>query len=46
MKKTSAQKVQLGILVSAALLIFIVAVYLIGNRQNLFQKSVPITADF
>lgn len=46
MKKTSAQKVQLGILVSAALLIFIVAVYLIGNRQNLFQKSVPITAVF
>lgn len=46
MKKTDSQKVRLGVFVIVGLFFFILAVYLIGNRQNLFSKTFRINAQF
>ncbi|WP_027136721.1 MlaD family protein [Gaetbulibacter saemankumensis] len=46
MKKTTNQKLRLGVFVVTGLLIFIVAIYFIGERQNLFNKTFSIGANF
>ena len=46
MRKTQQQKLRLGLLVITGLLIFVVAIYFIGNRQNMFVKTFTISADF
>lgn len=46
MKKTNNEKLKLGIFVIAGLFIFIVAIYFIGNRQNMFAKTFSISANF
>ena len=46
MKKTTNEKLKLGIFVIVGLLLFIAAVYLIGNRQNMFVKTFTISANF
>jgi len=45
MKKTK-KTLQLGIFIASALLIFIVAVYLIGSKQNLFSSTTEVHASF
>ena len=46
MKKTSNEKLKLGIFVIVGLLIFVVAIYFIGNRQNMFTKTFTISTNF
>ena len=46
MKKTYNQKLYLGLLVIIGLIVFVVAIYLIGNRQNMFEKTFTISANF
>ena len=46
MKKTHNQKLKLGLFVVLGLILFVVAVYLIGNRQNMFVKTFNISANF
>jgi phospholipid/cholesterol/gamma-HCH transport system substrate-binding protein len=46
MKKSTGEKLKLGLFVSIGLLIFIVAVYFIGQRQNLFVKTFTISSNF
>lgn len=46
MRKTYQQKLRLGLLVIVSLLLFVVAVYFIGNRQNMFVKTFSISANF
>lgn len=46
MKKTTSEKLKLGAFVTIGLLIFIVAIYFIGQRQNLFAKTFTISSNF
>ncbi|MCH4553877.1 MULTISPECIES: MlaD family protein [Aestuariibaculum] len=46
MKQTNNQKLNLGLFVVIGLILFVVAVYLIGNRQNMFVKTFSISANF
>jgi phospholipid/cholesterol/gamma-HCH transport system substrate-binding protein len=46
MKKTQSEKLKLGVFVSFGLFIFIVAIYFIGQRQNLFAKSFNLNSNF
>ncbi|MBI9062936.1 MAG: MCE family protein [Marinilabiliaceae bacterium] len=46
MQKTTSQKIKLGIMVFSGVLLFTLAVYLIGDRQSLFQKSFEISSVF
>lgn len=46
MEKTDAQKLKLGIFVLVGLVLFIAAVYFIGEKQNMFGKTVHLTAIF
>lgn len=46
MKKSTGEKLKLGLFVSIGLVIFIVAVYFIGQRQNLFVKTFTISSNF
>lgn len=46
MKKTTNEKLKLGSLVITGLVLFIVAIYLIGERQNMFAKTFTISANF
>ncbi|MDG1730356.1 MAG: MlaD family protein [Algibacter sp.] len=46
MKKTAKEKLKLGIFVIVGLLIFIVAIYFIGQRQNIFAKTFSISTNF
>ena len=39
MEKTASQKINLGLFVIFGLLIFVLAVYFIGNKQNMFGKT-------
>ena len=45
MKKTK-RTLRLGIFIASALIIFIVAVYLIGSKQNLFSSTTEVRASF
>jgi phospholipid/cholesterol/gamma-HCH transport system substrate-binding protein len=46
MEKTVSQKIQLGLFVIIGLLIFILAVYFIGNTQKMFGKTDHLKAVF
>ena len=46
MRKTSGEKLKLGLFVIIGLLLFTVAIYLIGERQNLFGKNDLISVKF
>jgi phospholipid/cholesterol/gamma-HCH transport system substrate-binding protein len=46
MKKTTGNKIRLGIFVSAAILAFIVAIYFVGQRQQLFSSTFHISGIF
>lgn len=46
MEKTTNQKIRLGIFVLLGSIFFIAAVYFIGNKQNMFNKTVEINALF
>jgi phospholipid/cholesterol/gamma-HCH transport system substrate-binding protein len=46
MKKTTSEKLKLGAFVTIGLLIFVVAIYFIGQRQNLFAKTFTISSNF
>jgi phospholipid/cholesterol/gamma-HCH transport system substrate-binding protein len=46
MKTTEAQKVRLGIFVIIGTVLFVTAVYFIGQRQNMFEKTFTISTYF
>jgi len=46
MEKSVAQKLRLGIFVILGTIIFIMAVYFIGNRQQFFEKTETLKAHF
>jgi len=46
MKKTAKEKLELGVFVIIGLLIFIVSIYFIGQRQNIFAKTFSISTNF
>ena len=46
MKNTSSQKLRLGLFIIFGSILFIVGVYLIGQRQNMFKKTFTISAFF
>lgn len=46
MKKTNSQKLKLGVFVIIGMLLFITAIYFIGERQNLFTKTFSIHSNF
>ncbi|MEH6537215.1 MAG: MlaD family protein [Psychroserpens sp.] len=46
MKQTSSQKLRLGLFVIIGSIIFIAAIYLIGQRQNMFEKTYTLSAFF
>lgn len=46
MKRTNKQKLRLGLFVTIGTIIFVVAVYLIGQRQNMFNKTFTISSYF
>ena len=46
MKKSNMQKFNLGLLIVISTIILIMALYFIGNRQNLFGKTFRISAVF
>ena len=46
MRKTTNEKLKLGAFVIISLLIFVAAIYFIGQRQNIFAKTFSISANF
>jgi phospholipid/cholesterol/gamma-HCH transport system substrate-binding protein len=46
MKKTTGSKVRLGIFVSAGMILFTIAIYFVGNRQQLFSSTFHISGIF
>lgn len=46
MEKTTNQKIRLGLFVLLGSTLFITSVYIIGNKQNMFNKTVEINALF
>lgn len=46
MKKTTGNKIRLGIFVTAGLLLLMGALYMIGSRRNIFSDTVSVTGDF
>jgi phospholipid/cholesterol/gamma-HCH transport system substrate-binding protein len=46
MEKTTSQKIRLGLFVIIGLLIFILAIYFIGNKQQMFGKTEHLKAVF
>lgn len=46
MKQTKPQKLRLGLFVIIGTMIFIIGVYLIGQRQDMFKKTFTISAFF
>jgi phospholipid/cholesterol/gamma-HCH transport system substrate-binding protein len=46
MKETTTQKLRLGIFIVLGSLVFIIAIYFIGNKQTLFGKAAVIYAVF
>lgn len=46
MKKTSSEKLKLGLFVIIGLLLFVTGIYLIGANQNMFGKKITINANF
>jgi phospholipid/cholesterol/gamma-HCH transport system substrate-binding protein len=46
MRPTRKSNIRLGIYIASGVLLFIFIIYLIGNRQHMFQRNVRITATF
>jgi phospholipid/cholesterol/gamma-HCH transport system substrate-binding protein len=46
MKKTTGNKIKLGIFVTAAIVAFVAAIYFVGERQQLFDSTFHITGVF
>ncbi len=46
MEKTTLENLKLGLFVILGTLLLLIASYLIGNRQNMFGKTFPVTAVF
>jgi phospholipid/cholesterol/gamma-HCH transport system substrate-binding protein len=46
MKNTNSQKIRLGLFVIMGTILFITAVYLIGQKQNMFKKTFTINSYF
>tara|TARA_R110002033_G_scaffold20966_5_gene52511 strand:+ start:1841 stop:2824 length:984 start_codon:yes stop_codon:yes gene_type:complete len=46
MKNTSSQKIRLGLFVVISTFLFVLAIYLIGQKQNMFKKTFTISAYF
>ncbi|WP_298368099.1 MlaD family protein [uncultured Lutibacter sp.] len=46
MKKSNSHKIKLGLFIIISSLFLIIALYFIGNRQNLFSKNFKISAVF
>jgi phospholipid/cholesterol/gamma-HCH transport system substrate-binding protein len=46
MKKTTGSKIRLGIFVSASIALFILCIYLIGRRQQLFSSTFHVSGVF
>jgi phospholipid/cholesterol/gamma-HCH transport system substrate-binding protein len=46
MKNTNSQKTRLGLFVIIGTLLFVLGIYLIGQKQNLFKKTFMISAEF
>ena len=46
MKKTTSEKLKLGIFVIVGLILFVTGIYFIGQKQNLFGKMITISANF
>lgn len=46
MEKTTSQKIRLGLFVIIGLIIFILAIYFIGNKQQMFGKTEHLKAVF
>ena len=46
MEKTSSQKIQLGIFVIIGTLVFLAAIYFVGNKQNMFGNTSHLKAVF
>ncbi len=46
MKNTDSQKFKLGVFIVMGTLLLIIALYFIGNRQNLFSKNIRIKSEF
>ncbi|MEN6454254.1 MAG: MlaD family protein [Prolixibacteraceae bacterium] len=46
MKPSKSRQLKLGLLVSTAVLLFILAVYYLGSKQNLFSSSITVNSYF
>lgn len=46
MKNTNSQKIRLGLFVIISTILFVLAVYLIGQKQSMFKKTFTISAYF
>ena len=46
MEKSTSQKINLGIFVILGSLLFITTVYFIGNKKDMFNQTIPISAIF
>ena len=46
MEKTSSEKIRLGIFVIGGLILFVLAIYYIGSRQQIFEKTEHLTTLF
>ena len=46
MKKNPGNKIKLGLFVSIGILLFIVAIYYIGKKQQLFNKTFRVSCVF
>jgi phospholipid/cholesterol/gamma-HCH transport system substrate-binding protein len=46
MKNTNSQKIRLGLFVIISTVLFVLAVYLIGQKQSMFKKTFTISAYF
>lgn len=46
MRNTASEKLRLGIFIVTGTLILVAALYFIGNRQNIFGKSIRLNANF
>lgn len=46
MKNTNSQKIRLGLFVIIGTLFFVLGIYLIGQKQNMFKKTFSISTEF
>lgn len=46
MKKGSGSKIKLGLFISIGIMFFIVAIYMIGSKKNMFSKNFKVSAFF